>query len=92
MAELQARMSEQEFRRWVRFYRQQPFDDIHRYYRPAVLQASAFGGGDMAAMMDFLLNKEVVQEAESEDVGLSVFRAFGVVPPKQFADKAAEAV
>lgn len=80
-------MSEQEFRRWVRFYRQQPFDDLHRYYRPAVLQAASFGGGDMGVMMDFLLGKTAEKESEPENADLSVLKAFGAQPPKHFTDK-----
>lgn len=91
MAELQSRMSEQEFRRWMRFYRQQPFDDVHRYYRPAALKAVSLGGGDFSEMMDFLLNKESEKD-ETDDVDLSVLRAFGIVPPTHLAEKAAKAV
>lgn len=85
-------MSEQEFRRWMQFYRQQPFDDIHRYYRPAVLQASAFGGGDADAMMDFLVNRTDGRQEDVPDADLSVFEAFGAVVPGHFKEKSAQAV
>ena len=79
---MQARMSEREFQRWQRFYLQQPFDDVHRYYRPAALQAAAFGGGNIGEMMDFLVNK--AEKPPETDADLSVFAAFGVPPPEQF--------
>lgn len=87
VAELQTRMSEPEYRRWQRFYLQQPFDDVHRYYRPAALQAAAFGGGNIGKMMDFLIDK--AEKPPEADADLSVFAAFGVAPPERFKNKAA---
>ncbi|RPD90518.1 hypothetical protein EGK75_01100 [Neisseria weixii] len=83
VAELKSRMSDPEFRRWQQFYMQQPFDDIHRYYRPAALQAASFSGGNIGEIMDFLINKDERAQAE-QSADLSVFAAFGVAPPQGY--------
>lgn len=46
ISELQAVMTVRELRSWRRFYRERPFDDLHRFHRPAALIAHSFGGGD----------------------------------------------
>lgn len=37
-------MTADEFSAWIEFYRHEPFDDLHRYHRPAALIASSFKG------------------------------------------------
>jgi hypothetical protein len=44
VGELQARMTQAEFEGWQEFYVRYPFDDFHRFHRPAALVASSFGG------------------------------------------------
>jgi hypothetical protein len=46
-------MSASEFRFWKIFYQMFPFDDLHRYHRPAVAVAASFGG-KAEAVMDYL--------------------------------------
>lgn len=43
-----------EFEAWMEFYRLYPFDDYHRFHRPAALIASRFGNGDIVPYLDFL--------------------------------------
>jgi hypothetical protein len=78
VAELQARMSQAEFRAWVHMYRQQPFDDLHRYHRPAALVASAMSGNYTERIR--FLAPEPVPEGYSE-AELRTFSAFGIKPP-----------
>lgn len=54
VAEWKASMSAVEFQAWVDFYRLQPFDDLHRYHRPAALVATGLGGGDVADALRWL--------------------------------------
>jgi hypothetical protein len=78
VAELQARMSQREFRAWVHFYRQNPFDDLHRYHRPAAMVASAMSGS-YAERIKFLA-PDPVPEGYSQ-AELNSFAAFGIKPP-----------
>ena len=69
-------MSRSEFIRWQAFYALFPFDDLHRYHRPAVLVASAMSG-DTDTMRDRLqwLQPDPRTEGMS-DADLNTFRAF----------------
>lgn len=84
VAELQGRMSLAEFHRWQQFYEMQPFDDVHRFYRPAALSAHVAGGGDFGELMDTLLNRQKPQESEQDMAAVNTFRAFGLDVPPQF--------
>ena len=56
IGELQG-MTHREFESWKRFYNLRPFDDLHRYHRPAaVIAHSMGGGGDVGATIDMLVN------------------------------------
>ncbi|WP_033455988.1 phage tail assembly protein T [Bordetella bronchiseptica] len=47
-------MSEREFRSWQQFYDESPFDDLHRYHRPAAMLAQVQVGGDFTARLRWL--------------------------------------
>lgn len=47
-------MSRAEFHRWQAYYSLFPFDDLHRFYRPAVVIAGAMSG-DQEVMRERLL-------------------------------------
>jgi hypothetical protein len=51
--EWQRRMSPGEFHAWAEFYKLWPFDDRHRYHRPAALIAGAMVG-DIGKRLDWL--------------------------------------
>lgn len=72
-------MTQPEFEAWAEFYRRWPFDDRHRYYRPAVLVAGALGGGGQDATENRL---EWLQPSDDGSFGTSadrdLFRAAGV--------------
>lgn len=54
MGELQRTMTQVEFERWQAYFIQHPFDDHHRYHRPAVLVSQSMAGGDVQQKFDFL--------------------------------------
>jgi len=76
VAELKAAMSAAEFDRWCAYYRAQPFDDMHRYQRPAALLAAISTGKQPSHWLDQYLAPPSVS-----DVDASIFRAFGLEPP-----------
>lgn len=86
MEELRSRMTIAEYRRWRAFYKQFPFDDRHRYYRPAALVRSGLGGVNLEQCMDFL------EPSDSLDLGsatgnyseadLATLKALGKKPPR----------
>lgn len=47
-------MPQREFIAWMDFYRLYPFDDFHRYHRPAALVSVSLGGGDVQQRLDWL--------------------------------------
>lgn len=74
--ELQSGMSRAEFKRWGLFYRRYPFDDLHRYHRPAALVSTALGGGDeMQARLAWLFPDQGIEGMTDADV--TTMRALG---------------
>ncbi|GAB2913690.1 phage tail assembly protein T [Paralcaligenes ginsengisoli] len=73
-------MTQAEFLRWQEFYLQEPFDDLHRFHRPAALIATRLAGGSISDMLDFLQPSE--SDSEFSDADLATFKAFGVKPPR----------
>ena len=63
--ELKQRMSVPEFIRWMQYYKCNPFDDLHRYHRPAALVSVAMGGGDFVERVE-LLRGSIEDDASSE--------------------------
>lgn len=47
-------MSRKEFLAWMDFYRLYPFDDLHRYHRPAALISTSMTGGDVRDRLSWL--------------------------------------
>lgn len=68
-------MTPDEFMQWVEFYRLFPFDDFHRFHRPAALVSQSMAGGEIQEKLDWL-------QPDSRNDGLSdadmkTMRAFG---------------
>lgn len=72
VGELQKTMTFKEFESWKEFYRLRPFDDLHRYHRPAAVVAHSMGGGkDIGRTIDMLVNEQQVNaEMEQEMAGM----------------------
>lgn len=78
IAEWQAVMSAAEFAGWIDYYRGRPFDDLHRYHRPAALLAASRGYPVQSAL-DFLAPPELPEGIDA--AGLATMRALGIEPP-----------
>lgn len=76
-------MSATEFEGWKAFYRMFPFDDLHRYHRPA----AAIGvscGGTYDKLMDFLAPEPIPPGMTQADWNtMKAFRNLGVGPPRK---------
>jgi len=79
VAEWQSVMSEVEFRSWLEFYKMSPFDDLHRFYRPAALIARSFSGGDISDLLEWLQPRPASKEWSQADI--NTFKAFGAKAP-----------
>lgn len=73
-------MTQAEFMSWVHFYKLYPFDDMHRFYRPAALIAHA-GGVKLDVAIDWMQpDTSMVGFSEAD---INTFKAFGLTPPKE---------
>jgi len=73
VAELKAVLTPDELASWRQFYIRWPFDDFHRYYRPAAL-VSASMSGEIEPALDWLQPPDVEHSTADRDL----FRAAGV--------------
>ena len=78
-------MSQCEFERWYDFYQMNPFDDLHRFHRPAALIARSMNGAEIQPMIEWLhpdYSNSLDSEYSEED--LKTFKALGLdKPPKR---------
>lgn len=68
-------MTQAEYHDWARFYALYPFDDFHRFYRPAALVAQAMGGGDIQPRLQWLQPDPA--SAGMNDADMTTLKAFG---------------
>jgi hypothetical protein len=54
IVEAKRRISASEFQSWRVFYSMFPFDDLHRFHRPAALIALSMSGGEISDKLDWL--------------------------------------
>jgi hypothetical protein len=73
-------MPQSEFIQWIEFYKENPFDDYHRFLRPAALIASS-NGADMKKSLEWL-QPEPQYEGYS-DADMNTFKALGIKPNKE---------
>ena len=71
-------MSQSEFDRWVDYYMLSPFDDLHRYHRPAAFVARSMAGGKISEMIEWLENSQ--PGSDMSDADLATLQAFGIKP------------
>lgn len=72
-------MSRVEFLAWVRYYEMAPFDDFHRFHRPAALVAQSLGGGDVSKHLDWLQPPPAQPGDEHlTEADISTLRALGL--------------
>lgn len=72
-------MTQVEFEGWREFYRLYPFDDFHRFHRPAALVASSMGG-DLKKKLDWLQPEP--SAGDWSDADARTMAALGVKPPR----------
>jgi hypothetical protein len=75
--EWQSTMSQREFEEWRDFYMRFPFDDLHRYHRPAALIARSFCGGDIGPTIEWLVHPFPAGHTAEDSRTLA---AFGLTP------------
>jgi len=75
VAELKGTMTAPEFNAWVEFYKDFPFDDFHRYHKPALVASGRFFN-EANDMLDYLQKPQV--DEELTDVDMSFLKLFGV--------------
>lgn len=74
-------MTQREVESWAAFYRLHPFDDLHRFHRPAALIASALGG-DLQSRLEWLAPAPPDPALQHfSDADARTLAAFGVKPP-----------
>lgn len=63
--------------RWAEFYREQPFDDFHRFHRPAALIAGMRPGsnGNLQPLLDWLQSPP---DDGYTDADRDLFKAAGI--------------
>ena len=71
-------MSMTEFLSWQEYYAEAPFDDHHRFHRPAVLVSSSMAGGDARDKFEFLVPMTQDEESGFSSADLKTLAAFGV--------------
>jgi hypothetical protein len=65
---------------WREFYKLYPFDDRHRFYRPAALISSSLGGGKLEDRLEYLQPEPTAWDLTSADK--NIFAALGITPPR----------
>jgi hypothetical protein len=73
--ELQACMTQAEFHSWSRFYALYPFDDYHRFHRPAALIAQSMAGGEIQDRLNWLQPDPSTNGLTDAD--MTTLKAFG---------------
>lgn len=69
-------MTQSEFNDWVSFYRAYPFDDLHRFHRPAALIAQAMSGGNIEDRLNWLQPPDWDVDFETADI--RTMKALGI--------------
>lgn len=71
-------MTQKEFQGWIEFYRAYPFDDLHRYHRPAALISTSMAGGEIRDKIEWLQPEILPDDISQADV--ATMKAFGFKP------------
>jgi hypothetical protein len=83
------RMTPAELESWRVFYQHFPFDDFHRFHRPAALVSASMASGDIndviAQRVKWLAPQQSKHPNESgwSEAELNSFKAHGITPPKR---------
>lgn len=85
VAEWQTVMTQAEFERWAEFYQMHPFDDLHRYYRPAALISRSMNGAEVEVLLEWLQPKQVEVEGVEgfSEADIRTMKALGMTMRKR---------
>lgn len=72
-------MTQAEFEGWRAYFRQHPFDDFHRFHRPAAMVARALGGPATTETLRWLAPEP--NPPGMSDADVRTLAAFGLKPP-----------
>lgn len=68
---------------WREFYKLHPFDDLHRFHRPAAMVASSLGGADVKSRLEWLAPEPEVIVPGYSAADMATFKALGQKPPQK---------
>lgn len=71
-------MTQAEYLTWLEFYRLYPFDDFHRFHRPAALISQSMAGGDIKQRLEWLQPEPIPDGLNDAD--LRTIAAMGFKP------------
>lgn len=75
MNEWKSTITRTELLDWIAFYERHPFDDYHRFVRPAALVSASLGGGNV---MDRIKWLQPAPDDGMTDADMNTLRAFGI--------------
>lgn len=75
-------MSDVEWQQWRWYYNRHPFDDAHRYHRPALARTMIHGGLTVQETLDWLDDGVPAAPMTPEEADANTLRAFGLQRPK----------
>jgi len=74
-------MSKTEFDEWANFYQSFPFDDKHRYHRPAALIAKVSSTAKIDDLIAWLQPSYAANQDNFDEADMRTLAAFGFKPP-----------
>lgn len=77
-------MTSSEYRGWIDYFDRHPFDDLHRYHRPALADTLIRGGVEFDAALQWAggTTPEAPREMTPEEADAITMRTLGVSRPK----------
>ena len=73
-------MTLEELDAWAEFHAISPIDDVSLVYKPASILAAV--GHRAGKQPDFYLDMMLPKQHDYSDVDASIFKAFGITPPR----------
>lgn len=74
-----------EFDGWIDYFDRHPFDDLHRYHRPALADTLIRGGLPFDKVLDWMKDGEPMapREMTPEEADAQTLRTFGLSRPRK---------
>jgi len=74
-------MSTRELNGWIDYFNRHPFDDLHRYHRPALADTLIRGGVAFDGVIDWMQG-DTTEKASESTADENTLRALGLSRPK----------